>query len=140
MRHWKGQAAVKFMKQFKHTPSWCKQQYRSGTKIVPTLTLNQVVVIVVHNEFQSQPCLIICYINDETLKGSSCCQLPESIQTHWILVQKVGLGIWVKPNLSPSTMTLNQVAVTSVYTKFKSQACGTIDHTYNETLEGSSCC
>ena len=41
----------------------------------------QSVVMVVDNEFQSQPCLTIQYTIDEILEGSSSCELLESTQT-----------------------------------------------------------
>ena len=50
------------------------------------------VVMVVGDEFQSQPCLTIQYTNGERLEGLRCCELPESVSTHSIWVQKVGLG------------------------------------------------
>ena len=56
------------------------------------MTLKQVVVTIVDTKFQSQLCLTIQYAYDETLEGFSCCQLRESVQTNWILVQKV--AVW----------------------------------------------
>ena len=50
------------------------------------------VVMVVGDEFQSQLCLTIQYTNGERLEGLRCCELPESVSTHSIWVQKVGLG------------------------------------------------
>ena len=47
---------------------------------------SQDVVMVVAMEIQSQPCLTIHYTTDETLDGSSCCDMLESIQTGSILV------------------------------------------------------
>ena len=49
----------------------------------------QGVVIVIHDELKSQPCLTIHYTHNETLKGLRCCELPESVQTHSTLVSKV---------------------------------------------------
>ena len=50
------------------------------------------VVTVVDNKFKSQPCKTIHYTYNETLKGLRCCELPISVQTHSILVWKVGMG------------------------------------------------
>ena len=50
------------------------------------------VVIVIHVEFKSQTCITIHHTYNETLKGLRCCQLPESVQTHSILVKKVDKG------------------------------------------------
>ena len=48
--------------------------------------------MVVGDEFQSQPRLTTYYTNGERLKGLRCCELSESVSTHSIWVQKVGLG------------------------------------------------
>ena len=48
--------------------------------------------MVVGYEFQPQPCLTIQHTNGERLEGLRCCELPESVRTHSIWVQKVGLG------------------------------------------------
>ena len=53
---------------------------------------SQGVVMVVDDEFKSQPCKTIHYTYNETLEGLRCCELPESVQTHSILVWKVGKG------------------------------------------------
>ena len=50
------------------------------------------VMMVVGDEFQSQPCLTIQHTNGERLEGLRCCELPESVSTHSIWVRKVGLG------------------------------------------------
>ena len=56
-----------------------------SSKFPPTMTLKHVVVTILETKFQSQPCQIICYTNDRTFKGSSCCQLLESVQTNLVL-------------------------------------------------------
>ena len=88
-------------------------------------------------EFQSQPCLTIHYTHDVTLEGSSCCEMLDSVQTHLILVWKVveGLATFVTTH-DPNTGCGNHYVVN----EFQSQPCLTIYHTYDETLEGSSCC
>ena len=55
---------------------------------------SQGVVMVVEDEFQSQlqPCLTVKYTNDERLEGLGCCELPESVSTHSMWVQKVSMG------------------------------------------------
>ena len=54
------------------------------------MTQKQVVVTILDNEFQSQPCLTIHYTNDETVEGSSHFEMLESVQTHSNLEEKVG--------------------------------------------------
>ena len=53
----------------------------------------------------------------------------------WSWCQK---WVWFQSNWTP-LMTQKQVVVTIVDTEFKSQPCPTIHHTFNESLEGSSC-
>ena len=55
------------------------------------MTQKQLVVTIVEAKFQSQSCLTIHHTYDETLEGSSCCEALESVQTHLILVWKVGV-------------------------------------------------
>ena len=50
------------------------------------------VVTIIHVEFNSQACKTIHYALNETLKGFRCCDLPESVQPHSILVWKVDKG------------------------------------------------
>ena len=45
-------------------------------------------VTIVDVKIQSQPCIISDYTHDETLEGSSCCELLEFVQTHVILCVK----------------------------------------------------
>ena len=47
--------------------------------------------MVVHDELKSQPCPTIHYTYNEILEGLRCCELPESVSTHSIWVQKVCL-------------------------------------------------
>ena len=71
MRHWEGQAGVNWLNQSVHTQSWCEMR-DTGTQISTTPRLiSGVRVMAVESEFKSQPCLIIQYTNDETLRGSS---------------------------------------------------------------------
>ena len=86
------------------------------------------------NEFQSQPYITICCMYNETLKGSSCCEILELKHT-WSWCEK---WVRVKPNLSP-LMNLKLVVMTIVYTKFQSQPCLIEYCTNDEALEGSSC-
>ena len=63
-------------------------------KLPPPIWLkSQGAVMSIHNEFQSQPCMTIHYTYNETLEGSSCCEMLESIQTCLILVWKVGVDL-----------------------------------------------
>ena len=52
------------------------------------------VVMVVDDEFKSQPCtcITIYYTYNETLKGLRCYELPKLLQTHSILVWNVDKG------------------------------------------------
>ena len=47
------------------------------------------VVTVVEDEFQSPPSPTIHHTYNDTLEGLGCCELPESVQSHLILVWKV---------------------------------------------------
>ena len=60
---------------------------------VPTHEKNQGVMTIVYEELQSQGYLTIYYIYNNTLEGSSCCEMLESVQTHSILVLKVGVDL-----------------------------------------------
>ena len=93
------------------------------------------VVMVVGDEFQSQPCLSIQHTNGETLDRLRCCELPESVSTHSIWMTKVVLGH--KETLYP-LMTRKQVVVTILEPIHQPQPCITIHHTYNERLDGLS--
>ena len=48
--------------------------------------------MVVHDELKPQPFKTIHYTYNDTLEGLGSCELPESVGTDSILVQKVGLG------------------------------------------------
>ena len=50
------------------------------------------VVMVVEDEFYSQPCLTIWYTNGEILERSRCCEWPESAWRHSIWVPNVYMG------------------------------------------------
>ena len=62
--------------------------------------------------------MTIYHTYDETLGGSSCCEMLESVQSHLILVCKVGAGIATL--LSP-LMTQKQIVVTIIDIKYLSQ-------------------
>ena len=83
-----------------HTQSWCETYRDLEPKFSLLVTLNSGCgdgdVMVVEDEFQSQPCLTIQYTNGEGLEGLRCCELPESVSIHSIWVRK---SIWSKPNL-----------------------------------------
>ena len=95
-----------------------------------------VVMTNLDSRFQSDSSLTIYYTYDATLEGSNCCQLLEPFQMHLILVQKV--GVW---NRNCHHLWLKSWGVAMVIpNEFQSWPCLTIYHTYNDTLEVSSCC
>ena len=87
---------------------------------------SQGVVLVVDDEFKSQPCKTIHYTYNETLEGLRCCELPESVQTHSILVWKVGKGQAIS---DPTCMTEKHVVVTISDLMQQSQPSPTIHYT-----------
>ena len=113
-----------------------KSGYGCIAKFSPAMIQKQVVVIILDIKVQSQPCLSIYCTNDETLEGSSCCQLLELVQTHLILVQKV--GVWNQNCHHPWLKSQGVVMV--IHHKIKSLLYLTMYNTYNEILEGCSCC
>ena len=48
--------------------------------------MNHVVVMVIHNEFQSLPCLTLYHTYKETLEGSRCYEMFETVQAHSIIL------------------------------------------------------
>ena len=56
--------------------------------MVPPATQSQGVVMVIHDELKSEPCLTIHYTYNEILEGLRCCELSESLQTFCILIRK----------------------------------------------------
>ena len=65
------------------------------------MTQKQLVVTTVDTEVQSQHCLTIHYTYDETLEGSSCCQLLELVQTHLIFgVKSRGVELQLSPGMA----------------------------------------
>ena len=50
---------------------------------------SQGVALVIHDELKPQPCITIHYTNGGEMEGLRCCELPESVQNHSILVSKV---------------------------------------------------
>ena len=93
--------------------------------------------MVMHIKFQSQPCITIHHTCHETLVGSSCCKMPEPVQTHLILVLKVGMCHQAKffPSHDSKTGCGDRIADS----RSQSQPCLPIHHTKYEALEGSSC-
>ena len=122
----------------KNTQSWCGKRGVSSSKVYHHPSLNpRHAVTIVDNEFQSQPCLAICYTCDETLEQSSCCDMDASNQTHTNLgVEKWGVPVKVYHHLSLNS----QHAFTIVDNEFQSQPCLAICNTCNEMSEQSSCC
>ena len=59
------------------------------SNLSPPITQSRGVVMVVENEFQSQPSPTIHYTYNKILEGLRSCELPQSVQTHSILVSKV---------------------------------------------------
>ena len=92
MRHWKGWADAKTLNQSKHTPSWFEIYEASSWNWYHPWLKSQGVVMVMHDEFKYQPCPTIHYTYNEMLEGSSWCELPESVQSHTILVWIVDMG------------------------------------------------
>ena len=88
MRDWKGQAVMRWLNQSVHTQSWF-ETYRSGVIIFTTLNSKDRVGDGCGDEFQSQLSLTISYTNGERLEGLRCCELPKSVSTPSIWVQKV---------------------------------------------------
>ena len=86
VREWKGWDAVNCPNHSKLTQSWCEKWKRAKPTLTPPMTKTQVVVTILEHIYQPQPCKTIHYTKDETLEGFRCCELPESIQTHSILV------------------------------------------------------
>ena len=68
-----------------------KVGYRGQSCCHPRLK-SRCVIMVVGDEFKSQPCKTIHYTHNETLEGLSWCELLESVQTHSILMWKVEEG------------------------------------------------
>ena len=50
---------------------------------------SQGVALIVDDEFKSQPCKTIQYTYGQRMEGLRCCGLPETVQTHSILLWKV---------------------------------------------------
>ena len=72
------------MADFFHSLTWLS--------LYPLRLKSRGVVSVVEDEFQSPPSPTIHYTCNDTLEGLRYCELPESVSTHTIWVQKVGLG------------------------------------------------
>ena len=101
--HWEGQAAVECSYQSKHTQMW-KVGLWIQHLFYPWIK-NQHAKIVLEHEVQSQPYLTIQYTYMRILEGSSCCGMLLTIQTHTILMWKVGIWIqhlsypWIKKSV-----------------------------------------
>ena len=96
---------------------------------------SQGVVMVVGDEFQSQPFLTIQYTNVQRLEVLRSCELPANQSVHTQSGCKK--WVWAKPNFYPLT-TRKQVVVRILEPIHQSQPCLTIHYTYNERLERSS--
>ena len=79
---------------YKNTESWCEKNGTShyASQIFLSTSTQKWACgdCWRHWKVQPKPCIIICYTNNETLERSSCCELPQLIQNHSILVGKIG--------------------------------------------------
>ena len=105
-------------------------------KLAHPMTLkSRGVVMVVDDEFKSQPCKTIHYTHGEKIEGLRCCELPKSVQTYSILVSKVEcrqanfdpIRDW-KPCCCDHYRVHMRISIFSIH------------YTYNEKLEGLRCC
>ena len=80
---------VKLLSNWCRTPNTHNLGVKSGDDLTPKLShptlKSQLVVSIVDNDIQSQPCLTIHYTPDEALEWSSCCQIGAGHLTHTIL-------------------------------------------------------
>ena len=109
---------------------------------LPTASINThnseagMVVMVIQDEFKSQPCTNNHLAYNGTLEWLRCCELPESVHTHSILVWKVNTGqANFNSNSNPTHIVVIRLEPTA-----QSQPPPTIHYTKNDRLEGSSCC
>ena len=72
----------------KHTILVWNVGYRSKNCHQPLLK-SRSVVMVIHDELKSEPCVTIHSTYNKILEGLRCCELPQSVQTYWILGWKV---------------------------------------------------
>eukprot|EP00956_Cyclotella_meneghiniana_P010845 scaffold15182_cov36-Cyclotella_meneghiniana.AAC.1 len=66
----------------KRIGNWSRNRHHPQLK-------SQGVVLVVDDEFKSQPCKTIQFTYGERMEGLGCCESPKSVQTHSVLMQKV---------------------------------------------------
>ena len=100
------------------------------------LLKSQGLALDVDDEFKSQPCKTIHHTYGDRIEELRCCELPKSVQTHSIMVEK---GARANPTLTPP-VTETHVVVTIIEHIYQSQPSPTIQYTYDETLEGLRCC
>ena len=89
MRHWKGWDAVNCPNLSKATQWWRQKQNTCQANFTPNHDSRHIVMIILEPIYQSQPCATIHCTYNEILGGLRYCELPKSVQTHWILVSKV---------------------------------------------------
>ena len=75
MTHWKGQADVNCLNQSIHTQVLVWEMGTDQPKLVSPMTPWQGVLTMLRTKFQSQLCQTIHHTNDDTLEGSSWCEL-----------------------------------------------------------------
>ena len=128
MIDWKGWDAMKWLNLSKHAPSWrmeCRVLRWRQSRRYPRLK-SRGVVMVVEDEFKSQPCKTIWYTNGERMEGLRCCELLGPVQTHTILVRKVDR---CKSNFDPiSPAPQKHVVATILRPTYQSQPSSTIHH------------
>ena len=86
MRHCFGWDAVNGLNQSKVTQSLCEKWNTGQANFYPNHDPKHIVVITLEPTTQSQPSLTIYYTNNGRLEGLRCCEIPESVQKHYILV------------------------------------------------------
>ena len=84
---------------------------------------SQGVMILIRDEFKSKPCTFLHYTYCERLEGLGCCELPESVQSHSILVWNVEAFL---PDCHHPLLKSRGVAMV-LHDGFKSQPCTTIN-------------
>ena len=112
---------------------------RRGAKptLTPPVTEKHVAVTILEPPQQSQPSPTIHYTYNETLEGSRCCEILESIQTYSILVWWNVVASY--QNRHHPWLKSQGVALI-VDDEFKSQTCKTINHIHSQWIEALRCC
>ena len=113
--------------------------YRSENCHQPLLK-SRGVVMVIHDELKSEPCVTIHSTYNKILEGLRCCELPQSVHQSK-LTESWGGEKWKtgKPTFAPS-VTENHALVTILGPTHQSEPSTTIHYTYNEKLKGLRCC